>query len=64
MKYEFSKTTDYTFEEDIQKIADELKKEGFGAITTIDVKDTFKNRLDVDFEKYTILGTCSPKLTY
>jgi len=64
MKYGFSKTTDYTFEEAIQKVTDELKKEGFGVLTTIDVKDTLKKKLDVDFKKYTILGACNPPLAY
>lgn len=64
MKYGFSKTTDYTFEDAIQKVTDELKKEGFGVLTTIDVKDTLKKKLDVDFRKYTILGACNPPLAH
>ncbi len=64
MKYGFSKTTDYTFEQAIEKITDELKKEGFGVLTTIDVKDTLKKKLDVDFKKYTILGACNPPFAY
>lgn len=64
MKYGFSKTTDYTFEEAIQKVTDELKKEGFGVLTTIDVKDTLKKKLYVDFKKYTILGACNPPLAH
>lgn len=64
MKYGFSKTTDYTFEEAIRKVTDELKKEGFGVLTTIDVKDTLKKKLDVDFKKYTILGACNPPLAH
>lgn len=64
MKYGFSKTTDYSFEEAIQKVTDELKKEGFGVLTTIDVKDTLKNKLNVDFKKYTILGACNPPLAH
>lgn len=64
MKYGFSKITDYTFEEAIQKVTDELKKEGFGVLTTIDVKDTLKKKLDVDFKKYTILGACNPPLAH
>lgn len=64
MKYGFSKITDYTFEEAIQKVTDELKKEGFGVLTTIDVKDTLKKKLDVDFRKYTILGACNPPLAH
>lgn len=64
MKYGFSKTTNYTFEEAIQKVTDELKKEGFGVLTTIDVKDTLKKKLDVDFKRYTILGACNPPLAH
>ncbi|MFN3872558.1 MAG: DUF302 domain-containing protein [Ignavibacterium sp.] len=64
MKYGFSKTTDYSFEEAIQKVTDELKKEGFGVLTTIDVKETLKNKLNVDFKNYTILGACNPPLAH
>ncbi len=64
MKYGFSKTTDYNFEEAIEKVTEELKKEGFGVLTTIDVKDTLKKKIDVDFKKYTILGACNPKLAH
>lgn len=64
MKYGFTKTTDYTFEQAIEKVTDELKKEGFGILSTIDVKDTLKKKIDVDFKKYTILGACNPKLAH
>ena len=64
MKYGFSKTTDYSFEQAIEKVTEELKKEGFGVLTTIDVKDTLKKKIDVDFNKYTILGACNPKLAH
>lgn len=64
MKYGFSKITDYTFEQAIDKVTEELKKEGFGVLTTIDVKDTLKKKIDVDFKKYTILGACNPKLAH
>ena len=64
MKYGFSKITDYGFEQAIEKVTEELKKEGFGVLTTIDVKDTLKKKIDVDFKKYTILGACNPKLAY
>ena len=64
MKYGFSKTTDYGFEQTIEKVTEELKKEGFGVLTTIDVKDTLKKKIDVDFKKYTILGACNPKLAH
>lgn len=64
MKYGFSKTTDYGFEQAIEKVTEELKKEGFGVLTTIDVQDTLKKKIDVDFKKYTILGACNPKLAH
>lgn len=64
MKYGFSKTTDYSFDHAIEKVTEELKKEGFGVLTSIDVKDTLKKKIDVDFKKYTILGACNPKLAH
>ncbi len=64
MQYGFSKTTDYSFEQAIEKVTEELKKEGFGVLTTIDVKDTLKKKIDVDFKKYTILGACNPKFAH
>lgn len=64
MKYGFSKTTDYSFDQAIEKVTEELKKEGFGVLTTIDVKETLKKKIDVDFKKYTILGACNPKLAH
>jgi len=64
MQYGFSKTTDYTFDQAIEKVTEELKKEGFGILSTIDVKDTLKKKIDVDFKKYTILGACNPKLAH
>ncbi len=64
MKYGFSKTTNYNFEQAIEKVTEELKKEGFGVLSTIDVKDILKKKIDVDFKKYTILGACNPKIAY
>ena len=64
MQYGFSKTTDYTFDQAIEKVTEELKKEGFGVLTTIDVKETLKKKIDVDFKRYTILGACNPKLAH
>jgi len=64
MSYFNSKLVDYSFEEAIEKIAEELKKEGFGVLTEIDVKEIFKKRLDVDFRKYKIFGACNPSFAY
>jgi len=64
VEYGFSKTIDLGFDEAINKVTDELKKEGFGVLTTIDVKDTLKKKINVDFKKYTILGACNPPIAH
>lgn len=64
MSYFFSKTVNYSFNEAIEKITEELKKEGFGILTEIDVKETFKKKLDVNFRNYKILGACNPHFAY
>jgi uncharacterized protein (DUF302 family) len=60
MKYYFNKTVAGTFEEVIEKVTEALKEEGFGILTEIDIKETLKKKLDVDFKKYKILGACNP----
>jgi uncharacterized protein (DUF302 family) len=62
--YGFSKTIDLSYEEAIKKVTEELKKEGFGILTEIDVKDTLKKKLDVNFKPYIILGACNPPFAY
>ncbi len=52
------------YEATVQKVRDELKKEGFGVLTEIDVKATLKSKLNVDFDKYIILGACNPPFAY
>jgi uncharacterized protein (DUF302 family) len=64
MKYYTSKFFQADFDETIQKVTEELKKEGFGVLTEIDVKETFKKKIDVDFRKYRILGACNPHFAY
>lgn len=64
MSYYFSKTLNVSFDEAIEKVKVELKKEGFGILTEIDVQETLKNKLDVDFQKYRILGACNPPFAY
>lgn len=64
MTYYFTKTTDLSFDDAIIKVTEELKKEGFGILTEIDVKATMKKKLDVDFRNYKILGACNPPFAY
>lgn len=64
MAYHNSKTVSTNFDDTIIKVTEELKKEGFGVLTEIDVKETLKKKLDVDFRKYRILGACNPPLAY
>lgn len=64
MSYYFSKVTTLSFNDAIEKVTELLKEKGFGIITQIDVTDTFKNKLDVDFRKYRILGACNPTFAH
>jgi uncharacterized protein (DUF302 family) len=64
MSYYFSKILNVSFEEAISKVTDELKKEGFGILTDIDIKEALKKKLNVDFKKYRILGACNPPFAY
>src|SRR5664279_98702 len=64
MSYCFSKKLAMIFDEAIVRVTEELKKEGFGILTEIDVTATLKKKLDVDFRKYRILGACNPSFAY
>jgi len=64
MAYYFSKKSALGFEEAIEKVTEALKSEGFGILTEIDVKETLKKKLDVDFRPYKILGACNPPFAY
>jgi len=64
MQYYFNKTLDISFDEAVKKVTEELKKEGFGILTDIDVQNTLKKKLDVSFRKYRILGACNPQFAY
>jgi uncharacterized protein (DUF302 family) len=64
MKYGLSKEVSLSYEKAVETVTEELKKEGFGVLTTIDVKETLKKKLDVDFDKYIILGACNPPFAH
>lgn len=64
MGYGISKIVPVPFEEALAKVTEELKKEGFGVLVEIDVKETMKKKLDIDFRKYRILGACNPALAH
>jgi uncharacterized protein (DUF302 family) len=64
MAYYFVKNLASSFEQAIADVTAELKKEGFGILTEIDVTATLKKKLNVDFPKYTILGACNPPYAY
>lgn len=62
--YHLSKKLHTSFADAIENVTEELKKEGFGIITTIDLKETFKKKLNKNFRNYVILGACNPNFAY
>lgn len=64
MSYYIARTIDLPFDEAIAATTEALSRHGFGILTEIDVKETLKKKLDVDFHPYRILGACNPKLAY
>ncbi len=64
MNYGYKKQVDASFEDAVQKVKEELQKEGFGVLTEIDVKATMKKKLDLDYENYLILGACNPSFAH
>ena len=64
MNYSLNKKVKLSFDETIQKLTEELKKEGFGILTQIDVKETLKKKINEDFRPYVILGACNPQFAF
>lgn len=64
MTYFFAKTLEKDFDATIDLVTEELKKDGFGILTDIDVQATMKKKIDKDMNKYRILGACNPNLAY
>ena len=64
MSYYFSKTIESSFDDAVARVTALMKDEGFGVLTSIDVKQTLKKKLDVDFRNYCILGACNPPFAY
>lgn len=64
MGYYFNTTVSGNFDSIVEKVTELLKNEGFGILTEIDIQKTLKNKLDVDFRKYKILGACNPPFAH
>lgn len=64
MSYCFSKIVEMSYDDAIAKVTNELQNAGFGILSEIDVKAKLKEKIDVDFRKYKILGACNPPYAY
>ena len=64
VEYGFIKELEMSFNDAVEKVTEELRKEGFGVLSTIDLKEKFKEKLNIDFKNYLILGVCNPPFAY
>ena len=64
MEYGFVKHIDLPFDKVLTKVEEQLKNEGFGILTKIDVKKKLKEKLDIEFSSYVILGACNPRMAH
>jgi len=64
MQYGYSKKVPFLFEEAVTRVKEALGTEGFGVLTSIDVKETMKKKLNVEYENYVILGACNPQFAH
>ncbi len=64
MSYGYKKKVDMSYEAALTRTKEELRKQGFGVLTEIDVKATLKKKLGVDFDNYMIIGACNPPFAY
>ncbi|MCP4551803.1 MAG: DUF302 domain-containing protein [Bacteroidetes bacterium] len=64
MKYYISKKVDCSYDTAVKKVTELLKDHGFGVLTQIDVKETLKKKIDIDFKRYIILGACNPHFAH
>jgi len=64
VNYGFNKETELSLDEAVSRVKEELTKEGFGVLTEINVKETLKKKLNINYEDYVILGACNPPFAY
>lgn len=63
-EYRYKRQISYSFEKTIERAREELKKQGFGILTEINIKEKLKEKLNVDYDNYIILGACNPPFAY
>jgi uncharacterized protein (DUF302 family) len=64
MKYGISRTVSLPYDQAVARVTEELGREGFGVLTTIDIRETLRKKLNIEFDKYVILGACNPPFAH